>query len=139
MKQLFSIKGARGVAILTVLVSLALMMAIVTELSTKELVRYKLAVNERDALQAEALAESGANFAQLILMVQEPLQAYITNFAKMGIQLPAYTVWQIMPIDSDLLKGITEGSFMPDFNFTQKAEKPEPETKAMAAKDKEKV
>lgn len=120
-------KKARGVAILTVLVSLALMMAIVTELSTKEIVYYKLAINDRDALQAEALAQSGANFAQLILTVQEPLQMYLSNFAKMGISLPAYTVWELMPIDSDLLKGITDGSFFPDFDFS-KNKKEETET-----------
>lgn len=108
---------SRGVAILTVLVSLALMMALVTELSTKETVRYKLALNERDALQAEALAQSGVNFSKIILTVQEPLQLYLANFAKMGIQLPAFTVWELMPIDSDLLKGITDGSFMPDFGL----------------------
>lgn len=110
-------RSMRGVAILTVMVSLALMAAVVTELMTRETVRYKLALNERDALQAEALAQSGANFAQLILTVQEPLQKYMATFAKSGMQLPAYTVWDLMPIDSDLLKGITDGSFMPDFGF----------------------
>lgn len=117
MKNFFGHKKLRGVAILTVMVSLALLMAIVTELSTREMLRYKLAINERDALQAEALALSGANFAQLILMVQEPLQIYMTNFAKLGVALPAYTVWELMPIDSELLKGITEGSVLPDFDF----------------------
>lgn len=110
-------KNIKGVAILTVMVGLALMMAIVTELSTRELLKYKLAINERDAFMAEALAQSGANFAQIILMVQEPLQTYLSNFAKMGVQLPAYTVWELMPIDSDLLKGITDGSFLPDFGL----------------------
>lgn len=122
---------ARGVAILIVLVSLALMMAIVTELSTKELVYYKLAVNEREALQAEALAQSGANFAQLVLAVQEPLQSILTSFAKNGINLPNYTVWELLPIDSTLLKGITEG-FLPDFGLggEEKAkEKEEPAEK----------
>lgn len=143
MKLSFAKKKARGVAILLVMVSLALMMAIVTELSTKELVRYKLAINERDALQAEALAQSGANFAQLILMVQEPLQTYLTNFAKMGVQLPAYTVWELMPIDSDLLKGITDGSFLPDFNFSTdkkavKTETEENKKKTTVAEDKAK-
>lgn len=118
MKLPFTKKSAQGVAILTVMVSLALMMAIVTELSTKEIVRYKLAVNERDALQAEALAQSGANFAQIILTVQEPLQTYFTSFAKMGVQLPTYLVWDLMPIDSDLLKGITDGSFFPEFDLS---------------------
>lgn len=119
-------------AILIVLVSLALLMAIVTELSVKETVKYKLALNERDALQAEALAQSGANFSQLILTVQEPIQTYLANFAKMGIQLPAYTVWDLMPIDSDLLKGITEGSYLPDFGLDGKSkngENPRPEPK----------
>lgn len=123
-------KKIRGVAILTVMVSLALLMAVVTELSTKELVRYKLALGELQALQAEALAQSGANFAQIILTVQEPLQSYLANFAKMGVQLPAYTVWELMPIDSDLLKGITEGSFIPDFGLSgDKKDKAEPQTK----------
>ena len=39
-------KNSRGVAILTVMVSLAIMMAIMTDLSTKETVRFKLAINE---------------------------------------------------------------------------------------------
>jgi len=115
MPKLFMRKKARGVAILTVLISIALMMAIVTELSTKETVYYKLAINERDALQAEALAQSGANFAQLVLIVQEPIQNFLTNFAKLGIKMPAYTVWELMPIDSFLLQGITDGSFLPEF------------------------
>lgn len=117
------VKKSRGVAILTVLISLALMMAVVTELSTKELVYYKLAINERDALMAEALAQSGAGFAQLILVVQEPLQSYLGNLAQMGIELPAYTVWELFPIDSDLLKGITDGSFIPDFGLNKDGKK----------------
>lgn len=115
MLKPISKKNPRGVAILTVLIAIALMMAIVTELSSRETIYYKLALNERDALQAEALAQSGANFAQLLLLVQEPLQGYLTNFAKMGVQMPSYTVWELMPIDSDLLKGIADGSFLPDF------------------------
>lgn len=110
-------KRARGVAILIVLVSLALMMSIVTDLSRREMIFYKLAINERDALKAEALAQSGANFAQIILTLQEPLQGFLTKFAEMGVELPAYTVWEMMPIDSDLLKGITEG-FVPDLGLS---------------------
>ena len=109
-----------------VMVSLALLMAIITEMSTKETVRYKLAINERDALAAEALAQSGANFSQLILTVQEPLQTYMANFAKMGIELPAYTIWQLMPIDSDLLKGITDGSFLPTLDILKNDEDTKP-------------
>ncbi|HXW60665.1 MAG TPA: hypothetical protein VEK06_03910, partial [Myxococcota bacterium] len=132
-----SLKRLRGVAILIVLVSLALMMALVTELSSKEFIYYKLALNERDALQAEALAQSGANFAQLILAVQEPLQGYLTKFAEMGVQLPAYTVWELMPIDSDLLKGITEG-YMPSFGLGTTEEKVEEKEKTASSSSESK-
>jgi type II secretory pathway component PulK len=109
-------KRLRGVAILTVLIALALMMAIITDLATKETIYYKLALNERDALQAEALAQSGANFAQLILMVEEPLQGYLTKAAEMGIQMPGYMLHLLFPIDSDLLKGAFGGELdIPDF------------------------
>jgi hypothetical protein len=115
MKNVKAKIARRGVAILSVMVSLALLMAIVTEMGSKEIIRYKLAINDRDALQAEALAESGANFAQLLLMVQEPLQGYLNNFVQMGIDLPAYTVADLFPINSDLLKGIFTQGFVPDF------------------------
>ncbi|MCA9507324.1 MAG: general secretion pathway protein GspK [Myxococcales bacterium] len=135
MKLRFKNRSSRGIAILTVLVFLALMLAIVSELSNKEIIRYKLAINERDALQAEALAQSGANFSKIILAVQEPLQGMLANLAKLGIQLPAFTVWELMPIDSDLLKGIVSGDFLPDFGLGAKKEEspkrqPENETTA---------
>lgn len=130
-------KDYRGVAILTVLVFLVLMMALVTELANKETVRYKLALNERDALQAEALAQSGANFSKLILSVQEPLQNSIASLAKMGIQLPAFTVWELMPIDSDLLKGITSGEFLPDFGIGSTKKEEQKPNKPFETKAKE--
>lgn len=135
-------KKVRGVAILTVMISLALMIAVITDLSSKEMIKYKLAINERDALQAESLAQSGINFAQLLLMVQEPVQSYFKSFAKMGVELPSYTVWELMPIDSQLLKGVVDGSFMPTFGLTgeDKAtqEKPE-ESKNNISEEEEKV
>lgn len=117
---------SKGVAILMVLVALALLMAVVTEISLKETVRYKLAINERDLLQAEGLAKSGANFAQLILMVQEPLQGYLTNFANMGINLPAYTIWNLLPLDSNLLTNFSNGDL---FGSSEKKDQAEKEKK----------
>ena len=77
----------------------------------------------------------------LILTVQEPLQSYLSNFAKMGVSLPAYTVWELMPIDSDLLKGITEGSFLPDFGLSgdkKNAAESEDKKKALVSENKAK-
>jgi type II secretory pathway component PulK len=134
-KMSFIRSNSRGFAILTVLVSIALLLAVVTELSTKEFVRYKMAINERDSLQAEALAQSGANLAQLILVLQEPVQEQLANLANMGIQLPSYTLWSLVPIDSELFRGVSEGSFMPDLGLGGKnAAAPKKEVKEAKAK-----
>ena len=103
-------KGApHGVALLMVMLALALLSAVVTDLGDNEMVRYKLACNDRDAMKAQALAESGTNVARLLLAVQAAVQPLITQLATLGIPLPAHTVWQLIPMDSDILKGLTSG------------------------------
>lgn len=115
-----NISRINGVAILTVMISIVLMMAVITDLSSKEMVKYKIAMNERDALEAEALAYSAVNFSQIILMLQEPLQDMLAKAAEYGIPLPHYTVWKILPITSDLLATfLSEGSI---FDFDNKKE-----------------
>jgi hypothetical protein len=97
------------VALFVVLISLALMSAVVTDLGANEMVRYKLAAHERDSLKAEALAESGVNMARLLLVAQGAIQPQITQLAAAGIPLPAHTIWQLIPLESDILKGMTSG------------------------------
>lgn len=103
-------KGApHGVALLVVLVALSLMSAVVTDLGANEMVRYRLASNDRDAMKAQALAESSLNIARLLLAMQDAVQPLITQLASTGIPLPAHTFWQLVPLDSELLKGLTSG------------------------------
>ena len=103
-------KGApHGVALLVVLVSLSLMSAIITEMGSNEIVRFRLASNDRDAMKAQALAESSLNIARLLLAMQDAVQPMITQLASTGIPLPAHTFWQLVPLDSELLKGLTSG------------------------------
>ncbi len=104
-------KGApNGVALLIVLMALALMSAIITDLGANELIRYRLACNDRDGMKAEALAESATNMARLLLAMQDAVQPLITQLASSGIPLPAHTFWQLVPLDSELLKGLTSGA-----------------------------
>lgn len=104
-------KGApHGVALFTALIGLALMSTVVTDLGYNEMVRYKLAAHDRDNMKAQALAESGANFARLLLAVQAALQPLLTQVVAMGIPLPSHTVWELVPMESDLLKGVMDGS-----------------------------
>ena len=103
-------RGApHGVALLTVMVALALMGSVVTDLGTNELIRYKLASNDRDALKAQAMAESSLNIARLLLTMQSAMQPLLTMLTTMGIPLPAQTFWELVPLDSELLKGLITG------------------------------
>ena len=98
-----------GVALLSVMMGLALMSAVVTEMSYNEMVRYKLAIYERDSVKAESLAHSGLNIARL-LAAQGAIQPMLTQLAAAQVPLPAHTLWQLIPLESDLLKGMTSGA-----------------------------
>jgi general secretion pathway protein K len=103
-------RGApHGIALLVVMLSLALLSAVVTDMGSNEMIRYRLASNDRDALKAQALAESSTNLARLLLAMQAAVQPMITQLASSGIPLPAHTFWQLVPLDSELLKGMTSG------------------------------
>ena len=98
-----------GVALLTVMLALALMSAIVTDIGTNEFIRYKLAINDRDAMRAQALSEGGINMSRLLLAAQSAIQPLITQLTATGIPLPAHTIWQLIPLDSEILRGLTSG------------------------------
>lgn len=115
------VRGGRGaphgVALLVVLIALSLMSAVVTDLGTNEIVRYRLASNDRDAMKAQALAESSLNIARLLLAMQDAVQPMITQLSQTGIPLPAHTFWQLVPLDSELLKGLTSGEMQSMFGM----------------------
>jgi hypothetical protein len=103
-------RGApHGIAMLTVMVALALLSAVVTDLGTNEMIRYRLACNDRDALKAQALAESSTNLSRLLLTMQSAVQPLITQLAGLGLPLPALTFWELVPLDSEMLKTLTSG------------------------------
>lgn len=111
-------RGApHGVALMSVLIGLALMAAVVTDLGANEMVRYKLAAHDRDVMKAQALAESGANMSRLILAAQAAIQPQLQPIIEMGIPLPAQTVWELIPLDSSILKGLTDGSLQGMFGL----------------------
>lgn len=106
-----------GVALMTVLLALALLSAVVTDLGGNEMIRYRLAVNDRDSLKAQALSESALNVSRLVLAVQAAVQPMLTQLAATGIPLPAHTVWQLVPMDSEILKGLTSGELQSAFGM----------------------
>ena len=106
-----------GVALLSVMMGLALMSSVVTDMSYNEMVRYKLAIYERDSVKAESLAHSGTNIARLLLAAQGAIQPMLTQLAAAQVPLPAHTLWQLIPLESDLLKGMTSGALQSTFGM----------------------
>ncbi len=106
-----------GIALFMVLIALALMSAVVTDFGYNEMVRYKLAAHERDALKAQALSDSGVNVARLLLSIQAAVQPMLTQLAAAGIPLPAHTIWELVPLDSELMKGLTTGELQSMFGM----------------------
>ena len=81
-----------GVALLTVMVGLALMSIVVSDLGYNEMVRFKLAAHHRDSLKAQALSESGVVFAELTLAVQSAIQPLVTQLSSASDSL-TNTCW----------------------------------------------
>ena len=108
-----------AVALVMVQVALVLLAVIVTDMSVSETVRYKLATFDRDSLKAEALAKSGLEAARLVVAVQAKLQPLLNQIVGgLGIPLPEYTIWRLIPMDSEILKGLIDGSIQQSFGRT---------------------
>jgi len=99
-----------GIALFTVMIALALMSAVVVDFNYNEIIRYRLAVHERDSLRAQALAESGVQFSRLLLSVQASIQPMMAQVSQMGLPLPSFTIWELVPIDCETMKSLTDGS-----------------------------
>ncbi len=109
----------RGVALLLVMVALATMSAVVTDFSYNQQVRLTLAMRDRDLLKAQQLARGGAEMGRILLSFQKQIQPML-DFASdtLKIPLPAFTIWQLIPLDSDLLRAFADGQIQEMLGLT---------------------
>ena len=100
----------RGVALLVVLVGLATMSAVVADFAYTQQVKLTLAVRDRDLLKAQQLAKGGAEMGRILLSFQKQIQPML-DFATdtLKIPLPAFTIWQLIPLDSSLMRMFAGG------------------------------
>lgn len=102
----------RGVALLLVVVSVAILAAVAADFAYSSRVDLELAVHERDALRAEYLARSGIGMSRLLLQFQKQLDQSMQNLTS---SLPGIggsinlQLWQMAHIDCQTL-----GRFLPD-------------------------
>jgi general secretion pathway protein K len=95
----------RGVALLLVTVSIAILTAVAAEFAFQTRVDLELATHQRDALRAEYLAKSSIGLARMLLLFQKQLDRSTAALpgAAQGINLQ---LWRMAKLDCHLLQSV---------------------------------
>ena len=97
-------RGRRGMALLMVITTIAVLTSVVVEFAYSTHVDVRLAANARDALRAQYLAKSATNFARVLLYVQSLLDRSVGQ-ASMN-----FRVWEAIPVHGDAIRGFVEAA-----------------------------
>ncbi len=104
----------RGAALLMAVVSVAVLTALAVDLAYETQVRLRAAANARDALRAQALAESGVTMARLVVSIQADLD--VARKALPGAAagqapggaptagVPRLQLWSHIPVNTGLVQ-----------------------------------
>jgi len=116
------INESRGVALIMVMIGMILVSAIGLDMQNDEQMRFRLAVNTRDSVRAQALAQGALNWSRLFITLQTKIQDALTPLLAKGlITLPANTVWDLVSIDNAKLSMLISGQ-LADLLFPEKKE-----------------
>lgn len=107
----------RGIALLLVITSIAIMTAVAVDFQFNTSVDLRLAANARDELRAEYLAKSAINMSRLILMYQRQLDGSSGEASGLLSSLGLggaggslnFRLWEIVPIDCSVLTFVLGG------------------------------
>lgn len=104
--------GERGLALLVVLLTLALVASVVAEFQYSSSVDLQLAYNARDELQAEYNALTALRMRAMLLKESRTLQSQLgPALEAMGVgQIPITQMLDAVPVDCGLLSGIVRES-----------------------------
>ncbi len=98
----FARKDERGAALLVVLVAVAVLTALATDLAYDTRVSLRIAGNARDELQATYQAKGGVALSRLVLSFQQSVDAAIPALPGQGLAMPRPQLWKMVPVDSTL-------------------------------------
>lgn len=96
-------------ALLMVLVTVAILSAIVVDFAYQTRIDVQIAANSRDRVKAHYLARSAVNLARLVLHFQGQVDKFTGGVLKL---------YQLIPIESDLAKALTSGELGSAFGLT---------------------
>ncbi len=95
-------------ALLMVLVTVAILSAVVVDFVYQTRINVQIAANVRDRMKAYYLARSAMNFSRLILHFQGQVDKFTGGMVKL---------YQILPVESDLAKALTSGELAEAFGM----------------------
>lgn len=112
MKRLFGkikafinrLNNEKGIALLLVVVIIAIMLPIVTDLNYEAKTEFEIAMNHKKKAEAMALAHSSVSFAAVVFDLQKQLENAMKNF---GIK-QSFEIWDIIPFDTALMRSFTD-------------------------------
>lgn len=111
----------RGAALLTAMVSVAVLTAMAVDLAYSSRVSLQIAGNARDELRAEYLARSGVAMGRLILSFQQKLDTTMGQAAG----LPRVQLWNLVPVDRALTDGLFAGAPAGGSSFATQERRPD--------------
>lgn len=113
---------ARGAALLTALVSMAVLTALAVDLAYQSRVSLNIAANARDELRAHYRARGAVAMARLVLSFQQDLDKQVgANKA-----IPRVQLWNLVPVDQALVDGLFSGVPAAPSRFAEQEKKPAP-------------
>ncbi len=130
-------KKPHGMALMLVIVIMAIMLPLVTDMNYEAKTEYEIAMNYKRKAEAKVLARSSVAFATVVFDLQKQLDAALKQF---GIT-QKIDIWDVVPFDTAILRGfLSAGPFasledIPDTK--EESEKQAKENEAFAAEKKE--
>src|SRR3990167_10793033 len=81
------IRNQKGIALLMVLSTIAVLTVAMVELGTNSRINYRMAVHNKERVQAYYLAKSGLNFSKLILKYNKQAEKMLSQAGEQGVDL----------------------------------------------------
>lgn len=106
-----TLSGKDGIAIILVLSAVSLMTLAIVDFMADSRIEYKVAVRNKERLQAYYLARSALSFSEIILKYQKEFESQLANVPKGGedIVKKIKPLYRMIPLNSNLFRGLVEG------------------------------
>ncbi|MBF0492749.1 MAG: general secretion pathway protein GspK [Deltaproteobacteria bacterium] len=103
------LKSKKGVALLMVISSLLLLTSIVVDFAYNSNVTFNVAMNERDRLQANYLAQTAYQFALILIRFDRDTKDMVRQASqKLGRTVQIKPLYKMLPINSEMLRGLAQ-------------------------------